>query len=253
VLALSQNNVRLFTASRDSIERLEVPGMPADMEAALNYSGADRGSQVHSAMRGRLGKQAAVFHGQGGKPDTRKEDLSQFFRLVSASLEPVFREQPLPLLLAGVGYLLPIYRSVSSYEPIAHCELAGNCDYLSDHEIHQRAWPVMEPLLQETQADAAARYTRLAGSARTLDDLRQIVPAAYAGRVETLFVDTQAIHWGRYDPQTSAVELHDKPQPGDDDMLDLAAVQTILCRGTVYPIECQQVPTKTPAKAVLRY
>ena len=63
---------------------------------------------MHSAMRGSLGKQAAVFHGQGGHNETHKDDLLQYFRLVDASLETVLRESQAPLLLAGVDYLLPL-------------------------------------------------------------------------------------------------------------------------------------------------
>ena len=49
ILALSQNNPRLFAASRYAIEQVELEGLNTTMEDALNYTGADRGSQLHSA------------------------------------------------------------------------------------------------------------------------------------------------------------------------------------------------------------
>lgn len=253
ILALSQNKVRLYVASRHTIESIDVPGLPSNMEDALNYDTTYRGSQTHSAMRGSVGKQAAVFHGQGGQPETRKEDLAQFFRLIDSALGRVLRDETTPLLLAGVEYLMPIYREISGYSHVADRELAGNCDYLSAYEIHQRAWPLMEPTFQRDREEAAAKYLQLAGTGKASDDIRQIVSAAHAGQVDSLFVDAHDLQWGQFDSQTATVELHDKPQTGDDDLLDLAAVQTLLCRGAVFSVPREQVPSGASVAAVFRY
>jgi hypothetical protein len=253
ILALSQNKVRLLSASRHAVEVVDVPDLPTDLESALNYSGADRGSQVHSAMRGSLGKQAAVFHGQGGQPDARKDDLAQYFRLIDHALQPVLRDESVPLLLAGVDYLLPIYREASNYTYLAQEELTGNNDHLSPQQIQQRAWTLMEPVFQRSRHEAAARYRQLAGTGRAADDIRQIVPAAHQGRIEALFVDLHAFQWGQFHPQEARVELHDQQQSGDDDLLDLAATETLLHRGVVYAVESSQSPTDQAAAAVFRY
>jgi hypothetical protein len=253
ILALSQNNVRLFTASQHAVAMVDVPGLPASMPEALNYTAADRGLQVHSGMRGSHGKQAAVFHGQGGQPDTRKEDLALFFRMVDAALHPVLRDETAPLLLAGVEYLLPIYREVNSYSNLAPPTLSGNCDYLTAHQIHQRAWPLMEPIFHAAREVAVARYHQLAGTGKASSDIRQIVTAAHEGKVETLFVDVHALQWGLFHPEAARVELHDTQAMGDEDLLDLAAAQTLLHRGTVYSVERASVPGDELAAAVYRY
>jgi hypothetical protein len=253
VLALSQKRVRIFEASRDAIHQLDVAGLPTDMETALNYAGADRGLQVHSAMRGALGKQAAVFHGQGGQADSHKDDLSQYFRMIDAALQPALREESAPLLLAGVEYLLPIYREVSSYPRLAEAELVGNCDYLTDHQIHQRVWPLMAPTFQAARETAAAKYRQLAGTGKASNDLREVVAAAFEGRIDTLFVDLHSLRWGAFDPQTGRLEEHPSHQPGDDDLLDLAAVEAIVRRGTVHSVEPAQVPGGRDAAAIFRY
>ena len=253
ILALSQNKVRLFNATRHLIETVAVPGLPVSMEDALNYTAVDRGSQVHSAMHGGLGKQSAVFHGQGGQADTRKEDLAQFFRQVDSALRRVLRDESAPLLLAGVEYLLPIYRDVASYSHIIDEELTGNCDHLSAHQIQQSAWLLVEPLFQQSREAAVAKYRQLAGTGKTSADIREIVPAAYAGKIETLFVDVHALQWGSYNPQTTTVELHEASKAGDSELLDEAAVQTLSTRGTVYSVEHDLVPSGNCAAAVFRY
>lgn len=258
ILALSQNNVRLFNASRYAIEQVPVSDLPVNMKAALNYADAARGSQVHSATRGSqgkqsLGKQAAVFHGQGGQPDTRKDDLANYFRAIDAALQPVLRGEKAPLLLAGVDYLLPIYRETNSYSHVAKTELAGNWDHLAPHQLHERTWPLVAPTFQQACAEAADKYARLAGTGKASDDIRQVLPAAHEGRVDTLFVDLQAHCWGRFDPQTRNIELHEGHQTGDDDLLDLAVIQALAGRGTVHAVQRENLPSSEPIAAVFRY
>jgi hypothetical protein len=49
------------------------------------------------------------------------------------------------------------------------------------------------------------------------------------------------------------VEVRDRPQPGDQDLLDLAAVQTLFHGGTVYAVDPGDVPDDAPVAALLRY
>jgi hypothetical protein len=254
LLALSQNRVRLFAGSRWALEEVEVPNLPTNLKEALNYVGVDGSAQTHTAMRGDLGKQSAVFHGQGGLPDVRKDDLTQFFRQVDAALHPVLRGDTRPLVLAGARYLMPIYRKVTTYPHVAEEEFEGNCDYLTPYQIHQKAWPLVEPRFRaEGEAAALAQYRELAGTSRASHNLRQIVSAAAEGRIETLLVDAHAQQWGRYHPETGDVEVHDTREASDDDLLDLATVQTIANRGSVYSISRDAVPTGALAVAVFRY
>lgn len=257
VLVLSQNKVRLLEGNEHRLEEIAVKGLPANMEQALNYTEGYRGSQVHSAARGgqggQSGKQAAVFHGHGGVPETHKDDLTNFFRQVAAALKPALRDERAPLLLAGVDYLLPIYREVNSYPHVASVELPGNFDYQTDVEIHKQAWPKVAPLFTAGRAEAEARYRKLAGTGKTSDDIRQVVPAAHQGRVELVFVDRRAHEWGVYQPQQESVDVHAQCTSGDDDLFDVAAVETLLNRGAVYAVEGDQVPSQTGVAAVLRY
>ena len=253
ILALSQNSVRLFEASRYQIKQCEVKDLPANMKDALNYTAADRGSQVHSAMRGSLGKQAAVFHAQGGQQDTRKSDLATFFRQVDAALQPLLRDQAAPLLLAGVDHVVSIYRKENHYSRLAEPELKGNCDHLTPHEIHERAWPLIEPVVEQARQRAATRYFEMVNTGKTSDDVRRILPAAHEGRIDSLFVDEREHQWGAFDPVSAAVDVHERCQQGDDDLLDLAAVQTLLHRGTVYCRPRDQLPDQQPITALLRY
>ncbi len=49
------------------------------------------------------------------------------------------------------------------------------------------------------------------------------------------------------------MQIHSEPQPGDEDLMDLAALHTLLNGGTVYAVMPEQVPGDTAVAAILRY
>ena len=59
--------------------------------------------------------------------------------------------------------------------------------------------------------------------------------------------------WGSFDPETMAVDLHSEPQPDDQDMLDFAAIHTLLNGGAVYTVDPGELPDGVPAAAIFRY
>lgn len=254
VLALSQNQPRLFGANRYRVEQIEVPGLPSRLDEALNLDSADRGSQVHSGGRGGAsGKATGVFHGQGGEPDTHKEELVQYFRLVDEALMRVLGGETAPLVLAGVGYLLPIFRRVTRYSHVVEGEATGNWDHVHVREIHAKAWLLVEPGFRHARDEARSKFQRLVGTGKASSDIREALPAAARGQVESLLVSARAHVWGMFDADRNLVEWHDAYQRGDDDLLDVAAVQTLLNRGQVYCVEPHELPTADPLAAVFRY
>ncbi len=256
VLALSQNQAGLFAADAHAIHRLSVPGLPQDLESALNVDGTDRGSQVHAAGRvgpGGSGKQAAVFHGQGGKPDSSKEDLQAYCRMVEQAVYQRLRDERAPLVLACVDYIASIYRSLNRYPYLLAEQLSGNTDYHTEHQLLQGAWPLAKRAFDERPADLLRRYRDSLGKNRATDEITTILRAARCGQVDLLIVDRDAVLWGQSSPHAEQVEVHQTEQPGDVDLLELAAVDTLRNRGIVLEVPLAQTPSHLPAAALLRY
>lgn len=253
LLTLSQNRVRFFTGNKSELREVAIEGLPENMEQALNYDMIHPGTQFRTGVStGGSGKRGAVFHGQGIERSATKEDLGTYFRMVDAALHPTLREVRIPLILAGVQYLLPIYREVSSYPAIAKEELPGNADHLNSQELHAQALPLIQAWERARRDDAVAKYRQLAGTGRTADQLETVLQAASQGQVEILFVDRDSHCWGAYDNEAAKVRLSDESHPGADDLLDLAASQTLLNRGSVYSLPREDCPAP-PVCAVLRY
>jgi hypothetical protein len=151
--------------------------------------------------------------------------------------------------------LLPIYKEANTYPYLIDTVITGNPDLLSADELHKSAWDIIEPHFQAAQEEAVADYLQLAGQAseRVADALEKIVPAAYHGRIETLFIAAGVQQWGVFNTDTNEIEFHDQNESGDESLLDLAAIQSYLKGGTVYAVEPDKVPDGTTAAAVLRY
>jgi hypothetical protein len=111
------------------------------------------------------------------------------------------------------------------------------------------------PIFSREKEEALATYEALAGadSDRASADLAEILPAAHFGRVGVLFVATGVQRWGSFDRQSNALEVHEQHEPGDEDLLDVAAVQTLLQGGTIYAVGPGDVPADAPLAAIFRH
>ena len=255
ILALSQNEVRLLLGTRYSVSEVDIGQVGGSLAEAIPSVNHQMSLQLHSS--GSTGASGSVtFHGQGGGSDeSAKKELLRYFRLVADGLKEFLQGNRAPLILAGVEYLLPIYKEANTYPNLIDTVIKGNPDLLSADELHKSAWEIIRPLFQAAREEAFAYYQQLAGqaSARVADTLEKIVPAAYHGQVETLFVAAGEQQWGILNPVTNEIELHDQMESGDEPLLDLATVHTYLKGGTVYAVEPEMMPGGSPAAAVLRY
>jgi hypothetical protein len=252
VLAISRNEVRLLRGTQHGFERLALPGLSASMEKALNLQGADRGEQVHSAMRGDLGKESGVFHGQGGHRDTIKEEVVEYFRIVDKALWPELQKRAWPLILAGVEYELAMFRKVSRYAHIADAMLLGNFDHVKDEELFARARAPAEEFHDKERLAAIANYKLLSDTDLASDNIEEIIPAAHQGRIDVMFVDPRAEVFGYYHAEDSSVEIAHQPR-GAIDLIELTIAQTILHKGTLYTVTCDRLIAASPLRAVFRY
>jgi hypothetical protein len=258
ILALSQNKIRLLNGTRDSVSEVDIGQVGGSLAEAIPSANHQMSLQLHTSgtTGGMMGSGSVTFHGQaGGSDESAKNELLRYFRLVSDGLTEFLQEDRRPLVLAGVEYLLPIYKEANRYPNLIDMVIKGNPDLLSADELHKSAWDILGPLFQAAQEEAVAQYQQLAGqaSARIADTLEKILPAAYNGQVETLFIATEMQQWGSFDPVSNEIELHDQMESGDEHLLDLVAVQTYLKGGIVYVMEAEKVPGGTNTSAVLRY
>lgn len=255
ILALSLNNTRLFQATPDSISEIELD-FPTRMDEALWMDDPERFLNFHASKRNMTatGGGAPMFHGHSVS-DEDKTKILRFFQSINQGLNTLIEDKTVPMVLAGVDYLLPIYREATSYQNILQDGITGNQDRESLKELHEEAWNIARPLFEESQKKAYEKFEQLRGQQSELasTDITTAVKAAHFGQVETLFVPLGKQIWGRYSAENSEVKITSEPGAETGDLLDMAAAETILNSGQVFAVPSEQMPGEGDLAVILRY
>ena len=253
VLALSQKQVRMVQCTRYSAMEVDLPELSGGLQQVLKYDDSGKTFQFHTGTTGGDGRKSAMFHGQGIGVDDAKNQIVQYFRQVDKTTWKILQNETALLILAGVDYLLPLYRSVCSYSNLADGGVQGNPDSLSVRKLHAKALEIVQPYFTESQEAAAARLRQYAGTGLASSDLREIVPATVQGRVDILFVTMGRQRWGTFNPAENQVQLLEEAKTGSEDLLNLIAVETLMHGGRVYAVQPEQMPETGSAAALFRF
>lgn len=255
VLALSLNNIRLFEANADTMNEIKL-SFPTSMEEALWADDPEKYLNMRSASvrSGDARSSTGIFHGHD-PADDEKNNILRFFQSVNDQLNDLLEEKNIPMVLAGVGFLLPIYREASSYHNLLEDGIPGNPDREERTELHKKTWQIVKPTFEESQKKAFEKFEQLNGQKSNLavSDIERTVKAAAFGQVETLFVPLDRQKWGRYDAENGKVILKQEPGPENADLFDYAATETILNSGQVFAVPPEQMPGGGEVAAILRY
>ncbi len=249
VLALSQHETRLLQGTRHRIGEIDLDDeerVPESIVEILKWEDPEKRLQAHTGTEAVIdGGVVVIFHGHGvASQDDPDDKILRYFQRLDLGVADLLADDDAPLVLAGDGFLLPLYREANSYPHLAQEGIAKQPDELSAEELHREAWSIVRSTFSQAQERAEETYHHLSGteSERVARDVEEVVRAAAFGRVEGLFVARDEQRWGAFDEETSAVELHEEQQPGDQDLLDVAAVQTMLHEGWLFVVDGQDVP-----------
>ena len=256
ILALSLNQVRLFRATKDHVDEVELTDMPTGMEDALLVEDYQDHLGFHTGTANPIstGERPAMYYGQGVE-DNKKDEIRTYFQKVDAGLIRQLENESMPMVIAAVDYLIPLYREANSYRNLLEEGITGNPDRQDAGQLQAKAWKLVEPIFIRSRQEALDRFSELHGQQNGLasSDLEPVVRAAAGGRVETLIVPAGVERWGRYDPETDSVRVDSEPTPWNEDLLNFAAAQTLLNSGNVYTVPHEQLPSQTEIAAIYRY
>lgn len=250
VLSISRSRTRLFEGTEHQIREVAAPTLPQGLDEELPD---DRAEQQHTRSFSveRRGAAGAVHGREVDKVD--KTDIARHFTRVDAALNEILRDSTAPLLLAGVEYELPIYRQANTYPFLEPDAITGNVDDTPGEELRERAWALVAPRFGREVERALETYQDRGAADKTSADLRTILNASLDGRVHALFLDEKTAHWGLFEPKTRETLAHTQREPGDEDLADLAGLQTLSTGGQVFVLPAYRMPGGASIAAVLRY
>lgn len=203
LLALSQNDVRLYTGDGVSLAAVETGSdVPRSLPEVAGRQPAGKQLHYHAGDRG---GDVAMYHGTGAGKDDTKPEIEQFTRAVADGLERFWKLDDAPVVLAGVEHLRWTYRQVSPSASRVHGEIDGNVEHLSEQELHEQAWRLVREQLDVRRAEALERLDHSDAETPVSRELGDVVRAARDGRVDTLFIAADLECWGRFDDSERSI------------------------------------------------
>ena len=253
VLSLSQKQCILYEGTKHTIDEVVFEETLPDLAEAMKFDQFSKELQFRSGTASSSGgESAALFHGHDPSDDDKKR-LLRWFQKVDDALSTLLVNENSPMVVAGVEYLIPIFKEATSYPHIVKDNIHGNPDEFSPKEIHSKAWPIIVPIFSEEENEAKEKYFELKNKGQTSQAIDEILFAAHHGKIESLFIALGEQVWGNYDLEKQTLQVFEDNQSGDFDLVNIAAVQTILNGGFVYAVEPEKVPGGENLAAIFRY
>ena len=105
----------------------------------------------------------------------------------------------------------------------------------------------------KARKDAVAEFQRAAGTGVTATGIKDVLISAHQGRVRFLFITNGAQQWGSFKSEDNSITTHARPEAGDEDLIDLAAYQTLKHAGTIYVMKPEEIQIREPIAAIQRF
>jgi hypothetical protein len=257
LLALSQNERRLYECDRYHATEVELAGAPSSLAEATRADDPEKQLQFHTGTHSSGGERPAMFHGQGGHKDAGDAVLLEYLGGVEAAVARTLlaRRPHAPLVLAAVERVAAAYRELNSYPKLAGGFVPGNPEAVDRERLVERGWELVAPEFRREVDAARETYGAAAAAGRTRDDLAEVLVAGREGRIECLFVDAKHQVWGRVGEAGGGGlrDVSESPGGGREELLNLAAIQVLLTGGTVHAVPADELPASSRIAAVLRY
>jgi hypothetical protein len=254
ILALSQKDVRLLRCNERSSEEIDVKDyFTPNIDDYLAFKKPDHVLDNRITAGPSVGSGTSIMFGTGTEAERKDEYLLHFYKQVNDGVVGLLRGQErMPLVLCGVQQSLSAYRRVNGWSNTPEEGVHGAPNGLRGGEMHARALDVLKRMRERELDDILAQHDRQAGEIAQagVDD---IVRFAYEGRVLNLFVAEQANVLGRFDEGQFRARAHQTDRPGDEDLVNAAAVQTLLHGGRVHALPQARLPGNRPMACIARY
>lgn len=254
ILLLNLDQIHLYGATRDVIQEI----MLDPEEVALSFTTEEEIAENQAQLQGQggVGNAGAMFHGHsGGSDEEKKVTILNYFHRMSSMLEPKLNKNPLPLFLAGVDYLIPLYRQASNYGNLQEGHISGSFSPKDQLKIHQKAWELARDLFRKDEDKRFQEFEAKKAEGLAIDDDPEtLIKMALTGAVDTLFINPNHEHlWGKFSPQDYDITRTEKQEKGAHCLFDLASQKVIETGGKVFHAAPSELPEGQYIKGILRY
>ena len=251
VLEVTKESVALVACAFNAVTAVDLPrGTPHTLIEAMGFDAPDHELVNRSASGPSNGAMVGVRFGTGSGRETQHAHLHDFYRAVDRGVNELLHWNQAPLVLAGVEEDVAIYRALSTYSHLSKQTIHGSPGATQPPaQILRNAHTIALFDVQQRVASELEESRERLAPARFSTDLAAILQAAVESRVSDLYLDENGQRIGDFDGKIlgGAVNWH------AEDLLNVAAVETILRGGAVYSLPTHRMPGASIAAAAFRY
>ncbi|MGF1563066.1 MAG: hypothetical protein ACFB3T_12910 [Geminicoccaceae bacterium] len=238
VLALSESSARLIEVFADlPAQELRVPDMPSD---AASFAGK-------SSLKDRA--PVRRLSGSEGK----KVRLRQYARGVDMALRPIVSGSDVPLVLAALAPIGPIFRSVCTYPGLLEDGIEEAVDTLEPRRLAEKMRPVLDAAYAREIAAMRQVYQQRMNQRRATSAVDVAARAALAGGIESLLVDMDVSMPGTINPDTAEITRAAAASATTYDVIDEIAAMALATGARVRSVRADDLPEGGVLAATLRY
>ena len=251
LLVISKKQSKLYKVDSFGIEYIAMPEIPNGVEDWVRFE--EKESDTLFRHGGKGGTGSANFHGHNSRMD-EKQAIALYLEEVDDTIwKELLHTESAPLVLAGVDYLIPIYKSVTDYNYVWEAALTGSYEHKKQGELFEESKQLMQPYFERELKDALERYGNKSAGALTSSIIDDVIPGTFYGQVGTLFVAKNEKLWGTFDEAKNELNIHETRTDNSEDLLDKAIIKTLVNGGEVYMLDKDQMPAESEVAALLRY
>ena len=265
VLSIDQKRPKLYQGSKFKLMQVDDLDLPESLQEMFDkYYEFHQHIQFHgktrepnpdlSAQADSTGARQGMFFGHGGDDVDKNAELRNFFHRFDQELVDYLDGEDIPMVLAGVGYLHPIYQEANTYPKLLKEGVNKDVDPMPVEDLHELTWDIVQDQYAKNVDKALGVYQSLRQkNGDTTEEIGSIVSAAFFNRIHTLFIAEKSHIWGTFDKKENDVSIADEKKPDNQDLLSLAAAHALLNGGNVLVLPLEKIPEKATAAAILRY
>jgi len=259
VLCVRAGDCQLHQGSRFGIAEIEAEGLPSAGVAEITAE-TDYEQTIHAAPQARpragspVGMPGATNFGEAPE-EQRKAQLIEYLRRIDDAVKRRIGADQAPVVLVGQPEVQGHLRALSKEVRLLEEGVAKDPSALKREELHALAYEVAKPVFARGRELALDKFRARVGSndPRAGTDLHAVVTGARFGRVDALFVAEGQSVWGHHDGMSDKVRIDQEPTAENEDLIDYAAVHSLLGGAPVWVLPRDQMPAEAPACATFRF
>jgi hypothetical protein len=251
ILRLSQKAVELWRCAGLEAKPIELPkGVPRTLDEALEFKPPDHDLENRSSAGASVGNMPGVRFGTGSDRERSHAYLADFYRAVDRGVRELGRGGDAPLVLAGVDEDTSLYRSVSDYPTLLTETIHGSATApMSPDELFTRGYSIVRSGSTGRAVAGLMEMKERMAPTRFSANLDTILHAASDGRVGWIYLNQDARVFGVFD----RAQQERGRDWGEEDLLNLAAVETLRHGGSVFSLPADKMPDNAAVAAIFRY